>query len=536
MTKCKFINHKGVVLLVWTGKQGFGIGKKISVKNWACRYSAKHHKILVDHEVKFINRFVDVYQFPGKYDNPRLAQIEMLDFQLRHHRAYNFSEMRTGKSYPVSCQINIDIKYNKKNRVVIFAPLSTLEDTWKSELFSVNPSIPTFYSIHSTDGVKRLKKALKRKSETPQPSIFVINFDKIWRCEEELIAYLLSGDEGRSSSVYIDEASDFNDHKTRKYKALNKIMSHPTLSLLALTGTPVPNRPSDAWAIARLINQDTPKNFGHFRNKVMEKDPWSQYKWTPKPEAKEILAELMQPSIRFRTDDVADMPDHEGVDVHVDMSVKQAKMFAEMKHQMITEDRGKVITAAHAGARLWKLLQIASGVCKDGEGNPVMIGAEPKMQEVKRLIREAPRKTVIMCPFTSVQSYIIKELEGLYRVGLINGATPGKERQKILNAFQGDGLDVLVCHPRPTRYGLKMHAASQMIWWCPVYSALDFEQGSFRIRGPGTGKTWYIKLSCSPLEQEIYRLIENRMQDQQDSMDASQLVTKVYSTFFEGET
>jgi len=302
--------------------------------------------------------------------------------------------------------------------------------------------------------------------------------------------------------------------------------------LLALTGTPVPNRPPDAWSVARLINPDTPKNYGHLRNKTMEKHPYSQYKWTPRPEAPQIIGELMQPSIRFRTDDVADMPDHEGIDLHVEMSTQQERMFKEMKDQMITEDRGKVITAQHAGARLWKLLQIASGVCKDSEGNPLLIGAEPKLEAAKRLIREAPKKTVIMSGFTSVQKYLIKELSGTYRVGHINGGTPPKMRKKVLDAFQGDGLDVLVCHPRPTRYGLKMHAASQMLWWCPVYSALDFEQGSFRIRGPGTGKTWYYMMSCSKLEQDIYELIKSRMQDQQGSMEVAQGLQQVYSSFF----
>lgn len=527
MIKAKFFNHKGTVLIAWTGGLSYDIGKKVSAKNFACKYSAENHKVLVDAGVKFVNRFVDVYNFPGKYDNPRDCQIEMLDFQLRHHRAYNLSEMRTGKSYPVSCQINIHAKYNNKKRFLILAPLSTLEDTWKSELFSVNTNIPTFYSIHNTDGVKRLKKALKRRAQDDKPSIFVINFDKLWRCLDELLEY-------DPECVFIDEASDFNDHKTRKYKALNTLMSDPSRSLLALTGTPMPNRPSDVWAIARLINSDTPKNWGHFRNKVMEKHPYSQYKWSPRPEAKEIVANLMQPSIRFRTDDVADMPPHEGLELHTAMTAQQDRMFQEMKDQMITEDRGKIITAEHAGARLWKLLQIASGVCRDSEGNPVMIGAENKMVEAKRLIREAPKKTVIMSGFTSVQKYIIKELSGTYRVGHINGGTPGKMRKKILDQFQGDGLDVLVCHPRPTRYGLKMHAASQMLWWAPVYSSLDFEQGSFRIRGPGTGKTWYYMMSCTPLERQIYELIQSRMQDQQDSMEVGRGLQQIYSSFFRG--
>lgn len=515
----KFIAHKKKVLMVWTGNDA-GIGKKLKPNVFACPYSSMNYAKLLKLGCKFDNRFVDAYPFPGHYASPRDCQRDMLDFALRHKRCYDLSEMRVGKSGPVAWEIDVQRKYNGMKRFVIFAPLSTLEDTWRTELFGIMPGVPTFYSTQG--GTAQLKKALLRGKH----QIFVINFDKLFRCLDELLEF-------DPDCVFLDEASDFNAPDTRKAKALEVLLQNKRRRFKALTGTPIPNRPTDVWAVARFINPNTPRTWHQLRNQTMLKLPHSQYKWVSKPGAKEIVGNLMQPSIRFRTDDVNDMPSHEGMAVHTVMSKKQEQMYKEMKKDLITEDKGKVITAVHAGAKIWKLLQIASGVCYDEDHTPVVIGAEPKMAEVKRLIREASGKTVIMSNFTSVQKYIIQELHKDYRVGLINGGVKAKDRKKQIDMFQNDELDVMVMHPKPTKYGLKLHAASQMIWFGSVYSALEFEQGSARIRGPGTGKTVYIKLSACKLEQEIYDLIDGRMQDQQDSMNIAQGLKQVYTTLLE---
>ena len=515
----KFLLRNQTVLMIWKGED-LNIGQDIGQGMSGCSYNSVREAQLRKKGVKFTNRFVDVYPFPGHYAEPRDCQREMLDFSLRHKRKYDLSEMRTGKSNPVAQEILIDRKYNGLKRFVIFAPLSTLQDTWETELFGTMPSVPVYYS--TARGTKPLKEALKRGKY----QIFVINFDKMRYVLNELLLF-------NPQSVYVDEASDFNDKDTQKYKALSTLMSDSKRKFKALTGTPTPNRPTDVWAIARLINPNTPKTWGALRNKTMTKDPYSQYKWTEKEGAQEIIANLMQPSIRFRTDDVNDMPSHEGMDVHTHMTPKQEQMYEDMRKHMIAEDAGKTLTAVHAGAKIWKLLQIASGVCYDEDGVPLMIGAKPKIQEVKRLIREASGKTVIMCPFTSVQKYIIQELRGDYKIGLINGKVGTETRKHLINQFQEGDLDVMLMHPRPTKYGLKLHAASQMIWFGPVYSSLEFEQGSARIRGPHTGKTVYIKLSASKLERDIYELIEQRMQNQQNAMAIATGLKQVYSTLLE---
>lgn len=521
MSLGKFILHDRKVLMVWKGKP-HGVGKRLKPGMCATVYSPQKHETLLDKGIEFKNRFADVYQYPGKYQTPRDCQVEMLDFSLRHHRYYNLSQMRTGKSAPVAWRIDIARRYEGKRRFLVIAPLSTLEDTWRSELFGNLPGVKAFYSI--SGGTASLKRALKRGKH----EIIVINFDKLWRCLDELLAW-------DPQDVFIDEASDFNDPNTKKYKALESLMREPSRSLAALTGTPRPNRPTDAWAIARMINPDTPRSWFKLREMTMVKLPWSQHKWEEKPEAQKIVGELMQPMIRFKTDDVNDMPEHEGMSVNVEMTVKQAKMFNEMKHQMITDDNGRTITAQHAGARLWKLLQIASGVCYDENGDPLLIGSKPKIDATIRLIRETPRQTIIMCPFTSVQKYIIKELGRQFKVGHINGGVPTRQRKVLIDKFQKEKLDVMVMHPGPTKYGLKLHAASQMIWYGPTYSALTFEQGCARMRGPGSGKTVYVKLSTCDLEREIFDLIERRMANQEGSMNVASGLKQIYRTMFKGE-
>ena len=520
MIKAKFINHKGTVIIAWQGTKDFGIGKKTK-KHFVCRYSTDNYRTLLDNGVKFVNRFVDAYPFPGHYENPREAQREMLDFLQRHHRCYNLSQVRTGKSAPSAWNIDIRMKYENQSKFLIISPGSVMEDTWKTELFGICTKTPAFYSTHRTQSIKKLKNALKKGRH----KIIVMNYEKLRFCYEEIIGW-------GPDLVILDEFSDLNDHTTQKYEAYAEIVKDPSIAVQALGATPVSNRPTDAWAVARTINPETPRVFSHFKAQTMERK--GQYRWESRPEAKDLVAQLLTPSIRFKTEDVADMPDHEGLLIDVDMSKEQSARYQEMYDLLYTESQGQVITAKNAGGQLWKLLQIASGVCKDEMGNPVLIGAEPKMKETKRLIREAAAKTVIMVPFTSVQHYIINELEGMYRVGHINGGTAMRDRKKILDKFQGDEYDILVCHPRTTRYGLKMHAASQMIWFGPVYSALDFEQGCARIRGPGTGSTLYIQLASTPLEHRVFNLLAQRMGDQEDILVESQVIEQAYTSFFNG--
>jgi hypothetical protein len=420
----------------------------------------------------------------------------------------------------------MDVTYNGLNKFLIVGPLSTLLNTWKKELFGICTTIPAFYSTQG--GTARLKDALKKAQRRQGPQIFVINTDKVWRVLSELIQW-------GPDKVFVDEASDFNNADARRSGALVELMKHPDRQLRLLTGTPFANRPTDAWSLLRLINPDTPKYFGQFQRMTMEqevrKGKGAKYaKWIPKPEAKAILAEYMQPSIRFKTEDVADMPEHEGYFVEAEMGRKQAQMHKDMRVDMIAEDQGRVVTASMAAAKMIKLLQISSGVCYDNNGVPLLIGADPKIQALKRLVRETPKQTVIFSNFISVIKYILQELRSEWKCSFITGSVSAQERQRRIDAFQAGKLDVMVMHPRPTKYGLDLFEASQAVWFGPVYSAVEFKQGNSRIRGPGSGKTAHVMLSNSPLERAIYEMVERRVNDEEETLNMSRDIAQLYQT------
>lgn len=449
----------------------------------------------------------DDYDWPGRYKEPRDCQRSMTEFDLTQHRYFNLSEMRTGKTAGVLWPTNIRMRYKGLKRVLILAPLSALDGTWREEVFAIMPEVSAFYAIQRSTAPA--KEALKKAKH----QVFVMNYDKFWRLLPEILAF-------DPERVIVDESSEMLDPTTRRYKALKALMEKPERELVAMTGTPRPNKPTDVWSMCRLINPDTPVSMTAFRNQTMYQPYPGSFRWLPKPGSEKISGALLNPSIRFRTDDVNDMPEHEALPtLYLPAGKKQAKAFKDMMKHFRTEDRDKVITAQHAGVRVWKLLQITSGVVYDDDKTPIVVGAETKLAECRRLIREAPGKTVIMSRYTAIQHYIIKQLEKEFKIGHINGHVPTKKRTQLIHEFQEGDTQVMVMHPGPTKFALRLDAASQMIWFGPTHSTLEYEQGSARIRGPGSGKTTILKLSCSQFENKIFEHVENNQMEQRNAMD-----------------
>jgi predicted transcriptional regulator len=104
--------------------------------------------------------------------------------------------------------------------------------------------------------------------------------------------------------VLIDEVAQVaRSSGTDRYDALKKIVNKQTeRAVWGLTGTPTPNRPTDAWAQCNLVVPGSvPPYFNRFRDDVMVK--LTQFKFIPKKEATEKVFSVMQPSVRFTLDD-----------------------------------------------------------------------------------------------------------------------------------------------------------------------------------------------------------------------------------------
>ena len=464
------------------------------------------------------NIYIRPYSYPGNYKNPRDCQVDMVKFDLQHERYWNLSQMRTGKTAGVLWGTDIRMSFMGLQRILIIAPKASLKLTWKKEIFSIMPQVATFYATGNSTAPAK-KAFLEGRYQ-----IICINPDKFWRVRSAIQQW-------KPQRLIVDESSDFNDPTSKRSKNLKVlIQSLPDLQFVPMTGTPLPNRPTDVWSIGRFVNDDFaaryPK-FSDFEGATMRnlyKVAPGIFKQAPRENAAEIVAEALTPSIRKLTDEVNDLPDQEDMIFEVNMGDKQRKAFNEMRLHYITQDEesGAVITADMALIRMQKMLQIAQGVAYDNEGADLIVGAGPKIEEAKRLILESSGKALIMTHYKGVQRMLMKHFEKSFEVRLINGDTPEDDMIRYQKEFQLGKVNLLILGPVKVKYSLQFDAAGVTIWWGPIFSNLIHTQASARMRGVETGvfdKTLNAMLSCCSFERQVYETIADRDVMQSEAVD-----------------
>ena len=94
------------------------------------------------------------YDWPGRF-KPFMAQREAAAFLSMYKRAFNLSELGTGKSLASLWAYDYLRTVGKANKALIVSPLSTLERTWADELFHHFPHLTSAVLHGSRD--KRIK-------------------------------------------------------------------------------------------------------------------------------------------------------------------------------------------------------------------------------------------------------------------------------------------------------------------------------------------------------------------------------------------
>lgn len=451
------------------------------------------------------------YNWPGRF-NPFDHQIPQTEFLTVHRRCLCLSSMGTGKTASAIWAADHLRREGLIRRVLIVATLSTLDSVWAQELFQILPH-ESYHILHGTRD-QRIKAARENKS-----TYFITNHDsyrvgQLWdvlaKQDFDLIIY--------------DEASALREARTARYKALTKFLRARNPRLWLLTGTPTPNAPSDAWALARLVNPyDAERNptgcvsqFTRFRDMVMRKA--GPFKWVARPNAKIVVRQALQPAIRYRKEDCIDLPEMLTTERHAEITPDQTRAYTEMKKLMITnavDDNGvaRPVSAINAAGQLNKLLQILSGAAYQEDGEVVHFDMSPKLAAMKELITESEKKTIVFVPYrhvlARVHAYLIDE--GI-TADVIDGSVTGKARDLVLRRFTRESDPrVLIAHPKTASHGLNLTCASTIVWFGPCMSCETYIQGNERMNRPGQDSKMLIAhLYCHEVEHKYFQLLQDR--------------------------
>jgi hypothetical protein len=312
--------------------------------------------------------------------------------------------------------------------------------------------------------------------------------------------------------IVVDEANAYKNSMTTRWKILREVSANVPY-LWMLTGTPAAQSPVDAYGLAKLVSPDNvPKYYGSFRDRVMYKI--SNFKWIPKPTAKEIVFDALQPAIRFEKDQCLDLPPLTFIERNAPLTKLQIGFYKLLKASASFEAAGEEVNAQNAAVQINKLLQISGGAVYTDTREIVEFDVSNRINVVLEVVNESSHKVLIFVPFTHTIALLERALNKAgVTTAVINGKVPVNKRTEIVTDFQTTpAVRVLLIQPQAASHGLTLTAANTIIWYAPVTSVETYLQANARINRPGQHNPMTIvHIQGSEVEAKLYHMLRNNV-------------------------
>jgi SNF2 family DNA or RNA helicase len=441
------------------------------------------------------------YNWPGKY-KPMAHQMQTAEFLTLHRKAFVFSEPGTGKTLSALWAADYLMSIKHVRRVLILCPLSIMHSAWLGDLSN---SI-----IHRSAVVAHHTQSSRRIEMVQEDYEFVIaNYDGLNLIASEII------NDGRFDLVIVDEANAYKTPTTNRWKSLRAVLK-PETRLWMMTGTPASQSPLDAYGLAKLVNPSGVPNFyTAWRDKVMLKA--TMFKWVPKPEAKALVLEALQPAIRFTKAQCLDLPPVMTMTRTVALTPQQIKYYNALKDRLMVEAAGETITAVNAAAGVSKLLQISCGAVYTDDKDVVEFDATPRLNELNAILGETDRKVLVFAMFRSSIDTIYTHLtKHTISAECIHGGVSPTKRADTIRRFQHEpNPRVLVMQPQATAHGITLTAADTVVFFGPLMSVEQYIQCIARAdrKGQNAEKVSVYHIESSPIEKKMFSALVSKVDD-----------------------
>lgn len=241
---------------------------------------------------------------------------------------------------------------------------------------------------------------------------------------------------------------------------------------IALTGTPVENRPEDLWALFAMLAPGLLGSRETFRRRYAL--PIGRGEEEPRAR----LALLARPLLlrRLKRDVAKELPARTEVDVHVQLGVDERGLYDDVR-------RTGLAALAHrkkdnqlrfqALALLTRLRQAACHPRLVQHDSTVRSAKLERVLELVRELHDGGHKALLFSQFLGHLALVREALEEEgYRLRSIDGSTTMEQRQREIDAFQAGDGDVFLISLKAGGVGLNLTAASYVFhldpWWNPA--------------------------------------------------------------------
>lgn len=419
-------------------------------------------------------------------------------------------DMGLGKTLQSICTLRLAYeRSHTRAHSLILAPKSVLPH-WQRELERFYPGIRVC-QYHGSQRRSDLFRAL-------EPIVFISTYATI------------SNDIDKVSQVpfyyvILDEATKIKNSNARRTQAVKSLNA---AYRLALSGTPVENRPAELWSLFDFLMR------GHLGKQSTFARLFEEKINAGETNASQQLGRRIKPfMLRRKKEEVAkDLPDKIHMDEWCALSSEQRALYGglqdEVQRLRTALQRGENVNYTSSILPvLTKLKQICDHPALITGERPVtkIDGRSEKFDLILTKIEEITaegEQVVVFSHFLGMLSLLQASLNQR-RISHIRIDGSTNNRQDLIDTFNDGKAQVALCSLIATGYGINLTSANHVIhadrWWNPAVE----NQATDRVHRIGQNKTVYVYriMVEGTLEEKIDILLANKQDMADEIVDAA---------------
>ncbi|TWT93738.1 DEAD/DEAH box helicase [Stieleria varia] len=311
------------------------------------------------------------------------------------------------------------------------------------------------------------------------------------------------------NTLVLDEAQYIKNAQTKTSRAIRSLDADWRI---ALSGTPLENHLGELWSLFRTLSPGLLGSWERFRTRFA--DPIERHK---DGERRASLAHLMRPFILRRTKEkvLSELPPRTEITLQAELSVAERKLYDDARLAALAELSGAddpSKTGEHRMRTLAWLTKLRQLACHPRLVDPRWKKNSAKLELLLNLVqelREGDHRALIFSQFVKHLTVIRESLDAAgVTYQYLDGATPARERQRRVDAFQDGEGELFLISLKAGGTGLNLTAADYVIhldpWWNPAVE----DQATDRAHRIGQERpvTVYRLVASGTIEEQILEM------------------------------
>jgi len=434
---------------------------------------------------------------------PFSYQKDGIQFGLKHDKFLLADEMGLGKTLQSLLLACCHKELNHTQQCLIICGVNSTKFNWQAEVEKHTHEQCHILGLRYRKNGKAYIGSMQEKIEdiNNREEFFLITNIETLRNDKFIKALQKNK---RINCIILDEAHKIITPTSQQTKNLLKLKDYDYK--IAMTGTPVMNRPLDIYTALKWIDVER-SNYSTFKNYYCNTSGFNNTQVSGYRNLQELRKILTTCMLRRKTDEVLDLPELTETVEYVEMNSRQQKIYDDIKEEIL-DQADLIVNSPNPLVYLLRLRQ-ATG---DTSIVSSTIQESCKLDRLDQLVQDIVdngRKCLIFSNWRTMTDKVVERLNK-YNPAVITGEVKDEDRQNSVNRFQNEeNCKVCVGTIGAMGTGLTLTAATTAIFLDLPWTYANYAQAYKRCYRIGSvNRVNVINLICKDtIDETIYDII-----------------------------